>query len=373
LARTKAVQAFKDESLDLEARIIEAIQKVGPKNISLLSRMTGAHAETIRYKVKRQFKKLGFKIHADVDYAKLGLTEHWAELHFTKTYQGVADKVLASLNDVAYLTYYAKIVPQGYFVAIFSLPAGKSEEFEGFLEGLRRMGILGEFTLSRAVISRHDSMLPSYFNFQSGQWDIDWSRVKLGGGRPLPAKKQQTNPDIDSYDLLLMKELQIDALQHVAGTARKLKVHQKTLEYHYRAHVQRRKLIPAYYVRWMREHEKSPAHSVMLTRLVFRDLGDDFQRVQKTVSKIPFLWSEYLTEDGTYIALLSVPVKEAVTVFNYLSNEVPALYDRVDVSYINRDESMLFTVPYQMYDTGWAFDVQEMKSKFAKSIKKVEK
>ncbi|MDV3278710.1 MAG: hypothetical protein LYZ69_09665 [Nitrososphaerales archaeon] len=371
MAKTKAVQSFKDESLNLEARIIDAIQKVGPKNISLLSRMTGAHAETIRYKVKRQFKKLGFKIHADVDYAKLGLTQHWAELHFSKGYQGVADKILTSLNDVAYLTYYAKVVPQGYFIAIFSLPAGKSGEFEGFLEGLRKMGILSEFTLSRAAVSRHDSMLPSYFNFQSGQWDVDWSRVRLGGGRPLPAHRQQAQSDLDAYDLLLMKELQIDALQHIAGIAKKLKVHQKTLEYHYRAHVQKRKLIPAYFVRWMRDVEKSVAHSVMLTRLVFRDLGDDFAKVQLAVSKIPFLWSEYLTEDGTYIAILCIPVKEAVTVFNYLSGEVPGLYDRVEIGYINRSEASLFTMTYQMYDSDWRFDPVKMKAELARAVRRV--
>lgn len=369
MARTRAVQSFKEEKLDLEARIIQAIQKVGPKNISQLSRMTGAHAETIRYKVKRQFKKLGFRIHADVDLGKLGLTQYWAELRFSEKYQGVAAKALAILNDVAYLTYYAKIVPQGYFVAIFALPAGKSAEFEAFLGELQEMGIISEFTLTQAVIARHDSMLPGFFNFQAGQWDVDWRRVELGPGRPLDSQKSPSEAGLDRYDLLLIKELQVDALQHVVGIARKLKLHQKTLEYHYRAHVQKGKLIPAYVVRWTRDVEKSVAHSVMLTRLVFRDLGDDLEEIQLAVSKIPFLWSEYLTSDGTYIAILAIPVKEAVTVFNYLGREAPGLYDRVEIGYINRDEAFLFTIPYQMYDSGWLFDARKTKSAFVKAMR----
>src|SRR3989442_16032044 len=83
MAKARSVQAFREEPLDLEAKIIKAIQKVGPKNVSLLSRLTGAQAETIRYKVKKQFGRLGFKIHADVDYKKVGLFLRWGTLQFS--------------------------------------------------------------------------------------------------------------------------------------------------------------------------------------------------------------------------------------------------------------------------------------------------
>ena len=369
MARTKTVQSFRGDTLGLEARIINAIHKVGPKNISLLSRMTGAHAETIRYKVKKQFKSSGFKIDANVDYEKLGLEQHLAELRFSKGYRAAAGKVLSVLNEVAYLTYYAKVVPQGSYLCVFSVPAGASSELRALLEELQGMGLLDGFDLSRAESSRHDSILPAYFNFRSGRWDVDWSRLRLGPARPLPVRKEQTPSDLDAYDLMLMKELQTDALQHVVGIARKLKVHQKTLEYHYRAHVQKRKLISSYYFRWIGK-PKAESSSVLLTVLLFRDLGNDFQRVQRAVSKIPFLWSEYVTKDDRYVALLLTPVREAVTLFSYINEEAPELHDRVQVGYVSAGETVSFPVPAHMYKRGWAFDAATAKARLARLVKK---
>src|SRR2546428_9781573 len=122
MAKARSVQAVGEEPLDLEAKIIKAIQKVGPKNVSLLSRLTGAHAETIRYKVKRQFGRLGFKIHADIDYAKLALTLHWGTFQFTPSHAASAVGIFKTLNEKGYLTYYATVVPQGNYVALFTLP-----------------------------------------------------------------------------------------------------------------------------------------------------------------------------------------------------------------------------------------------------------
>src|SRR2546426_8160082 len=169
MARTKSVQAFRDEPLDLEAKIIKAIQKVGPKNVSLLSRLTGAHAETIRYKVKKQFGRLGFKIHADVNYSKLGLSLHWGTFQFSPKYLDDAKNIFKTLNEVGYLTYYGKVVPQGNYVALFALPTGVTEEYRTFLNEMKDVGILTSFSFDEVLSSQHHLMNPKYFNFQSGK------------------------------------------------------------------------------------------------------------------------------------------------------------------------------------------------------------
>ena len=370
MARAKSVQTFRDEPLDLEAKIIRAIQKVGPKNVSLLSRLTGAHAETIRYKVKKQFGRLGFKIHADVDYRKLGLFLHWGTLQFTQRYAESARGIFTSLNEAGYLTYYGKVVPQGRYVALFALPTNVTEEYRGFLNELKKVGVLIDFSFEEVLVSRHNLMNPRYFNFQSGKWEVDWSKVKLEDARPLEREERRAPAEVDLFDLLLIKELQIDALQHIVGIARKLKVHQKTLEYHYRTHVQKQKLIPTYYVRWMRNIEKTLAHSVMVTRLTFKGLTtNEFLKAQSAISKIPFLWAEDLLKDGTYLATLCIPVQETLTTFDYLSTQVPGLDERVQVGLVDQGDASLFTIPYNMFEKGWKFDAERLKSSFLRTIK----
>jgi len=370
LARSKSVETFKVNPPELEVRLVEAIKKTGPQNISHLARVLGCHEETIRYKIKKQFRNLGFRIHADVDYRAVGLELHWATLRFPKSQLESANSILAALNKVGYLTYYARIIPQGYYAALFALPAGSSAEYRKFLDHLKSIGIVESFSLSEVLVSRHNSMNPKYFNFRSGTWDLDWSRIRLDGVNPLITEAKKPTFPVDLYDLLIIKELQKDALQHLVEIGRKLKVNQKTLEYHYRTHVQKERLIPAYTVRWTQDIEKSLAHSIQIARLSANGLSsEEFIRLQAAVSRIPFLWAEELLRDGTYIATVLIPAQEAVGTFDYISSEVPNLDSRINVGYIRPRDAYLFTIPFEMFENGWSFALDRLESDFSAAMK----
>lgn len=362
LSRSKAIQSVKDESPDLEAKIIAAIGKAGPRNIAQISRMTGAHQETIRYKIKKRFTRLGFRFHADVDHSKLGLSPHWATLDFSKTHQETAPQVLRALNRIGYLTYYAKVIPQGDYAALFALPDATTAQYSDFLLGLKTKGILDGFTLEEVQASRHKTLDARLFNFRSGKWEIDWAEVDtmtpdpiLVGARPPPA-------DFDYYDLLVIKELQKDSLQHLTEIARRLKVHQKTLEYHYRTHVQGLKLIQSYRISWAQDAAKKPAHSTATTRITFHELTkSEFNEVRAAVSKIPFLWSEDLLQNGTYMAIMHIPVTEIINTTNYISASVPNTSSRAEMSFIKPDDASSFTIPHNMFADGdWKFNTHQM-------------
>ncbi len=365
---TKSVQTIRDEAPDLEARIITAIGAAGPRNVAQISRMTHAHQETIRYKVKKRFGRLGFKFHAEVDFEKLGLSLHWATFDFSKDYYGMAAQILKALNQVGYLTYFAKIVPQGNYIALFALPENTSDQYKAFLAGLAQKGILNAFTLDEVLVSRHKVMDPRFFNFRSGRWEIEWEKVVQQPQIPLPRDNKAHAEDFDHYDLLVIKELQKDSLQHLTGIAKKLKVHQKTLEYHYRTHVQKWKLIPSYTIRWTQDTTKRLAHSVATTTMTFRNLSRlEFAEVQAAVSKIPFLWSEDLLQDGTYIATMYVPVNDMINTSSYISRALPNLSSKVEVGFVEPANATSFTIPHNMYQDGiWKFDPKHLESSLRK-------
>jgi len=352
----------------LEARIITAIGAAGPRNVAQISRMTGAHQETIRYKIKKRFGRLGFKFHAVVDFDKLGLGLHWGTLDFSNAHQVMASQILRALNQVGYLTYYAKLVPQGNYVALFALPSGTSDQYSGFLSGLVTKGILKSFALEEVLVSRHKVMDPKFFNFRSGRWEIEWSKVAEQLPIPLPSDRKQRPADFDYYDLLVIKELQKDSLQHLTGIAKKLKVHQKTLEYHYRTHVQKWRLIPSYRIRWAQDITKRPIHSTVMTRMRFNNLSRlEFTKIQAAVSKVPFLWQEDLLRDGTYMAMMYVPLTDLTSVSSYIATAVPSLASRVEVGFVNYADATSFTVPYNMYQDGlWKFNVRQMETALRK-------
>jgi DNA-binding Lrp family transcriptional regulator len=351
----------------VEENLVRSIQNVGPRNIALLSRQTGSHPETIRYKVKKQFKKLGIAIHAEVDYRKLGLIPFWADLRFSSKFGGGEHGVLSALNRFAYLVYCGRLLPQGSFACMFAVPDGKRSQHQELLSSMKRSGVLEGFTLSETVADRINKMNPKFFNFQSGTWEINWGDVKKSSGTELKPTGVAPSARVDAYDLLLVKELQIDSLQHLVSIAKKVKVHSKTLEYHYRAHVLAQGLISGYRLRWVHDIERPIAHSVLLTQLVFRNLGRGFRTVQRAISRIPFLWAEYLYKDGTYVAILNTPVREAVTTLEYLNSEARNLHGRVELSYLKRSEANLYTVPHELFKDGWTYDLKKAKSEAAGS------
>lgn len=369
LSHAKSLQSVKDDNPDLEARIITAIGKAGPRNVAQISRMTGAHQETIRYKIKKRFGRLGFRFHADVDYSKLGLHPHWATLDFARPYGLMAPQVLTALNQVGYLTYYGKLIPQGSFAAQFTLPDEALGKYRGVLAGLQDEGILSDFRLDRAVASRHKPMDPKFFNFRSGRWEIEWKKVAEITPSPLPLSTKATAQDFDDYDLMIIKELQKDSLQHLTGIARKLKVHQKTLEYHYRTHVQKWKLIPHYRIRWAQDLSRKLAHSTATTRFTFHSLSAaELAATQPAVSKIPFLWSEDVLEDGTYIAYMYVPLTDLMAVSAYINEVTPNLGARLEMGFVNPADSYSFTIPYNMRQGNkWKFNPKQMSSALQKS------
>ena len=367
LSHTRSVQTTRGESPDLEARIIAAMSLAGPRNVAQISRMTGAHQETVRYKIKKRFGRLGFRFHADVDFEKLSLHLHWATLDFAKAYYPMAPQILRALNQVGYLTYFAKVVPQGHYIAHFALPENTSDQYRAFLSGLEGKGILSSFSLDEVQANKHKVMDPRFFNFRSGRWEIEWEKVSKQVPTPLPRSRSRAER-FDYYDLLVIKELQKDSLQHLTGIAKKLKVHQKTLEYHYRTHVQKWKLVPSYTIRWTQDTTRRLVHSVATTVLAFRGLTKpEYASVQAAISKVPLLWSEDLLQNGTYIAVLHVPVTDMIKVASYINSSFPGLSSKVEVGFVEPANATLFTIPYNMYQGDrWKFDPRQLENSLRK-------
>jgi DNA-binding Lrp family transcriptional regulator len=370
MRQSRPVQITRKKPTSLETNIVTAIGSVGPRNVAQIARMVHAHEETVRYKIKKQFAGLGFRYQAEVDYRKLGLRLHWGSFIVSPVYYKSTSRFFEALNNHGYLIHYSKILPQGNFAALFSLPEGKGTEFEWFLERLRMHKIIMNFKLDEVRVEHHKLMDPTFFNFQKGGWEVDWKRVKAMPGTPLPLENERSEPLADETDMLIIKELQKDARQHIKGISRALRIDSKVLEYHYRTHIVGRKLMRGYRFMWGKDSTNTLAHSVIVSRMTFRGLrGDAFRKVQAAVSKIPFLWVEDLLRDGTYVATLSMPTEDFAGTIDYLNEEVPSLGPSIEMGFLKVGESHNFTIPYDAFSDGeWQFDPKEMEKAVLKEL-----
>ncbi|HVP23342.1 MAG TPA: Lrp/AsnC family transcriptional regulator [Conexivisphaerales archaeon] len=358
----------------VEARIVQVIKERGPRNVALISRQTGVPVETVRYKIAHQLPGLGFRIHAEPDYGKLGLVLHWGRLRFGAPFEGSAGVALRKLNEAGYLVYYARIIPAGYYACLFALPLDLVAEHVSLLDHLAELGVLRSYELKQVTYGHHFSLDPKYFNFRTGRWEVDWGG--LDSKEPaFEARERRPSPaGIDRYDLLLVKELQIDSLRHNADIAQKLGIPPPVLGYHMRTHVEEQGLIDRYIVRWMQDVTKTLAHAVMVTRLVATELdGRQMSRARAVVGRIPFAWSEYTLEDGTFVSTLCIPVEEAITTFDYIHGRLADIGDKIEVGFVKPSDAHSFTIPYNMYDRGWTSGVEGLRSNLIRLVRATKK
>src|ERR1039458_6848053 len=117
-------------------KLIEAIDRVGIQNISLLSRMTGMPIETIRYTVKKRFPNLGLKVSLTLNQNLIGLERYFVVLKFSEAVEPNVPSLMRSLSKEAFLTYWSRTALDRRYVALFSVPVSLVDDFRSFLKKL---------------------------------------------------------------------------------------------------------------------------------------------------------------------------------------------------------------------------------------------
>lgn len=346
------------------SHIVEAIKKVGPRNCSLISRMTGIPVETVRYKIRKQLMRKWVKFHVSVDYNKLGLVRNWVTLNFNDGYDEVAPKILDTLSKVGYLIYYGRVIPQGNYVSLIALPIRANAEYKRFLNSLIDIGALTSYEINELAWVRSLSMRSEYYNFSTGTWNIDWERLDQS---KVIVKEMGVNyanePLVDKIDLLILKEFQINSAASIAAIARKLRMEPKTIRYHYMEHIIRRDLIVNYIVRWQRDIERNERHSFLRMFIQFKNLmRRELLGVQNVFHRLPFTWFDALSSDQRlYLVYVTLPMTQYINALDYLRRNISGNGHKFEIDLIDPTCTKSYTIPYEMFDgnQGWVFDAEK--------------
>lgn len=352
--------------------IVEAIKSVGPRNCSLISRMTGVPIETVRYKIKKQLLRKGIKFHAVVDYEMLGLKRYWLTMDFSEEFRAAAAQILDSLSKFG-LTFYVRILPHGLYGAMVAIPSDSSQKYEGILDYMTSSGILNFYRMDPLDWVQNVSLRPEYYDFDKGKWSFSWSSLAPLTIRPNPLQRVPNDDEkLDALDLFILKELQINSLTHLTTMARKLGIGSKTLRYHYVSHVRKRNLLAGYAVRWSGLTRGEKGLVVLLVR-VSGVTNDSIGDLEKTFLELPFTWLQaYSEENSTFISVLSLPADQYVDTLTYLGSSLPEFRERAETLVLDTRTVMSYTIPYEMFDAdkGWELKATAAKSAVDMAIKR---
>ena len=230
-------------------QLVELLTELGP-DVPEIARRLGQFKESVRYRYKEKILNKGFAVQAAVDHERLGLERIILVADFAPTYKNYAAAILTAMSEVSYVVGFTKSLIGGEYVVNLTVPTELVGEVRQFFLALQDRGMFAKLEILEFDWFRVVPMKPEFYDFDTGRWDFEWQNPTpqdYKAAAYLPSKRGK----FDYIDLLIIKELQMDANKSLKEISEKLNINYKKLAWHHTAHVCSQKLLSGYTVNWM--------------------------------------------------------------------------------------------------------------------------
>lgn len=358
-------------------QMVQLISEIGP-DIPEISRRLGQFKESVRYRYKEKILGKGFGIFGAIDHEKLGLKRVFLIADFAPEYREYAQTILTAMNELCYVVYFEKRMVDDDYWIVASVPSEHVEAFVSFVVKLKENGLFTRLDVTTFDWFRNVPMNAEQYNFDTGRWDFDWTPLTTSPGL---SRRPSERVEFDHTDLLILKELQIDATRRLTEIARKLKVNYKILVWHYRTHVMGRGMLKGYAMYWTGtkydtkiERALNRRHRYLKILLIAKNLNDvDRMELMSAVNGLPFLWSESVGA-ACYACELFFPVEMLTEALQYLTKATARFKEKTGIMFMDQTQALAFTITYQLFDQGerrWTFNEAELLGRFGSLFAKI--
>lgn len=357
--RDIATAAVKRERTVNFQQLVDSVNEIGPRNISSVSRSTGLPIETARYKVKRQLPSAGFRVEAEIDYSKLGLSMNWVELDYSDRNEAHPLEILHDWSTKNYLAYFSKLFSGNRFVALFTSPSDRREEFTKALDELTEVGVLRTYRADELSFFSYLRPNLAFFDIESKKWLDGWEELApQNSARPDGLPKLSEPCRVDQMDLSVLRQLQIDPTLSARELAIRIGLPYPIVRYHLASHVMKRKMVRRFTVRW---HGLGETSSIILE---FRELThDELDRARRTLASLPFKFLEAGAGYGRlYIMQLVSPKDRLASILNLLKICLGSIISKMELKILSNEETRTYPLPVELFHEvgGWRHRYDEI-------------
>ena len=353
------------------AQLVDLLSELGP-DIPEIARRLGQFKESVRYRYKEKILNRGFAVQGAADHEKLGLKRMILIADFAPEYAQYAQAILAAMNELVYLVGFARTLPGGEYVANLSVPDAMIEEAKTFFESLRQKGMFKRLEALEFDWFALAPMRSECYDFDTGRWEYDWSNPPKQA-YATASRQPSSVVKFDYVDLMIIKELQMDANKSLKEVSDKLGMNYKKLAWHYSAHVKTRHLLRGFSVNWMGtkydykiEKALHRQHRYFALQLLVRNVTEfELISLRQEANKVPFLWSEAIGKN--YSAEFAFPLDFVVEGIQWLSAMMAPVKDRATLFTVDQTGSVAFTIPYTLYDQAqkkWKLESTDLIQRF---------
>jgi len=300
LSQLSSSLAYDDGRADSQPAclVLGALRQFGPRNLSIIANICGLPKETVRYKVKKQLREMGFRIEAVPNRFALGLSPMVGTVKLTRSSRAAAASLLEELSVSAYLSYFGKIALRNEYMTVFNPPARHVDELVKVLDELVSAGAIQDYRLHKVKEVRYPHTAYEFFDFKDRQWRPDSnSRHRSAGEVVETCRSGVAHTPVDAIDIAILAELEKDAFASMVDVGRTLGRDPRLVRYHFQEHVVARGLVAGHLVSWQPTSDREASTLHMWIMLDEAEAVDFF-------SSLPFCRRYMVTEDGRLFANL---------------------------------------------------------------------
>ena len=357
---TKSLRLFEIID-DQNLKIIEALHKLGPRNLMELSRVTGIPKSTLYNRVKK-IRKTGISVEPLINVSKMGLKRFFVKIH---TRPGKLATVYNIINNIPWRRIIvASHEPYDMVFVKFYAPANNNSIIKRLLRRLQYIRLIKSYKVyetheelyglklnSRYVnAERRIIKLPWHEWFKSIAESNAWKHNTL----PLNILEEpQYNIKVDVHDVRILEELEVNAFKDYVELGRSLNLSPTTVKHHYSKHLVGYGIILGYVPRVAVFHPEMTKHLYGVI---------DFYDEKSMLSFVNTLWNSPIMPrfarvlgDYKIIATFEIPKTEEVKFLAFLEALVKEniVYDYTLYPIIIKTLST-WTLPVEMFtERGW--------------------
>jgi hypothetical protein len=331
--------------------LLETIKRVGVQNYSLISRLTGLNAETVRYKVNRHLTKLGLATTINVNYGELGLSIGF----LTVKPNGKSGK--SWLDRMSYVVFVGKNIGANKYFCLTAVPFRLKKKYIDSLELLRQEELVESYEYKELYWMRYPPFRPEFYDFDEREWKMDWNRFDMSTGEIGPSFiSVNRDSAVDLVDLKILSTMLRDPTTPLAKTAKDMSVNPRTVRYHHSEHVVKYNFILSNNIRWVRPLQEGNPGGVMQAVVLARRLDEEgMSKVRKFCNSLPFTWLEAGSEDRDYLAVVDVPLTEFQKCLQQVEMHLMQVGEAYEVIILDASKTRPLSIPEEMFEErrGW--------------------
>lgn len=355
---SRQVQDSRTQRERLNEELVEVVRHLGtlgPRRINEVARLARQHRESVRYRYHRFLVRNGISMQGTPNFSRLGFTRLVIIAKLRPDLEGRATAIFTLMSEICYLRSFTRTLLEHEYIIHVAVPKLIVHECERVFEKFRDMNLFTDLRILEFEETRNPPMMAEFYNFLTEKWSFSWQRSSVKEQNSIQVRREDVQK-YDKFDLLILKELEIDAGRNLRQVSEKIGAPLKLLQFHYLNHVTARNLVSAYRVIWPGSRydfeEERPVtrkdRYIEINILLEGGTNSENAELRALVNKIPFLWFEAV--EPHYLAELYVPNDSYIEFFEYLDSFAGRVKKKLKVYTMDQAGSIRYTIPYKLFD-----------------------